>query len=111
VVEEHPSSLGPYKLESPLGAGRMGEVYRARDTRLQRDRLFLIVVANVLIFTTEARVFASMFCLVCGLEMWRTQTIVPASLFIAFAPPAKAFLARPRLANDPAASTTLVPQE
>jgi serine/threonine protein kinase len=29
--------LGPYEILSAIGAGGMGEVYRARDTRLNRD--------------------------------------------------------------------------
>src|SRR5437899_1509260 len=29
--------LGPYEILAPIGAGGMGEVYRARDTKLKRD--------------------------------------------------------------------------
>src|SRR5215218_10508363 len=31
-----PSRFGPYEIVAPIGAGGMGEVYRARDTRLHR---------------------------------------------------------------------------
>jgi serine/threonine protein kinase len=38
--------LGPYEIQSPLGAGGMGEVYRARDTRLERTVAIKILSAQ-----------------------------------------------------------------
>ena len=39
--------LGPYEIVSPLGAGGMGEVYRARDARLERDVAIKVLPADV----------------------------------------------------------------
>ena len=39
--------LGPYEIQSPVGAGGMGEVYRARDTRLARDVAIKVLTAGI----------------------------------------------------------------
>src|SRR5262245_35902556 len=59
--------LGPYEIYTPLGAGGMGEVYRARDTRLGRN-VAIKVLAKPLAsdpdwlarFEREARLLASL---------------------------------------------------
>src|SRR5437764_223809 len=40
------TKLGPYEIQSPLGAGGMGEVYRTRDTRLDREVAIKVLPAG-----------------------------------------------------------------
>ena len=59
--------LGVYEIVSPIGAGGMGEVYRARDTKLDRDVAIKVLPASfaedadrVARFTREAKTLASL---------------------------------------------------
>jgi serine/threonine protein kinase/Tol biopolymer transport system component len=61
------TKLGPYEIQSLLGAGGMGEVYRARDTRLQRDVAIKILPSSLATdqdrlrrFEQEARAVAAL---------------------------------------------------
>src|SRR5215467_13256977 len=61
------SKLGPYEVVSALGAGGMGEVYRARDKRLGRDAAIKVLpeafaedAQRMARFEREAKVLASL---------------------------------------------------
>ena len=61
------TKLGPYEIVAPLGAGGMGEVYRARDTRLDRDVAIKVLPAHLSAnlelkqrFEREARAISSL---------------------------------------------------
>ncbi len=39
--------LGPYEVTAQIGVGGMGEVYRARDTKLDRDAAIKVLLASL----------------------------------------------------------------
>ena len=61
------TTLGPYEIQAPLGAGGMGEVYKARDTRLDRTVAIKVLPEHVAAdpdlkqrFEREARTVAAL---------------------------------------------------
>jgi len=61
------TKLGPYEIQSPLGAGGMGEVYRAADSKLGRDVALKVILQEfaqdaqlMARFQREAQVLASL---------------------------------------------------
>jgi serine/threonine protein kinase len=56
------SKLGPYEIIAPPGAGGMGEVYRARDTRLGRDVAIKVLLQALATDTDRLRRFEREAC-------------------------------------------------
>jgi serine/threonine protein kinase len=61
MILDRGAKLGPYEILQPLGAGGMGEVYQARDTRLNRSVAIKISKAQFSErFEREARAIAAL---------------------------------------------------
>jgi eukaryotic-like serine/threonine-protein kinase len=61
--------LGPYEILAPIGKGGMGEVYRARDSWLNRD--VAIKVSAAQFSEREAKAIAALnHSNICTLMMW-----------------------------------------
>ena len=85
--------FGPYEIQSPLGAGGMGEVYRARDTRLGRD-VAIKVLPHAMVaapaalerFSREARAVAALnhpnICVIYDIGEAADSTADPTRQFI-----------------------------
>ena len=81
------TKLGPYEILSPLGAGGMGEVYRAKDWKLRREVAIKVLPSAVsgdperlARFEREAHLLASLSTPNIGaITAWRKRTACAAS--------------------------------
>src|SRR5580765_2863660 len=87
MVQRSGTKLGPYEIRSPLGAGGMGEVYRAHDSKLNRDvalKILPVMFSNdterMARFRREAQVLASLnhpnIGSIYGLEEWNNLHVL-----------------------------------
>jgi serine/threonine protein kinase len=87
MVMRSGTKLGPYEILAPLGAGGMGEVYRAHDSKLNRDVALKILPAmftddaeRMSRFRREAQVLASLnhpnIGSIYGLEEWNNLRVL-----------------------------------
>jgi eukaryotic-like serine/threonine-protein kinase len=87
MIQRSGTKLGPYEILAPLGAGGMGEVYRASDSKLNRDVALKILPAifthdpeRMARFRREAQVLASLnhpnIGSIYGLEEWNNLRVL-----------------------------------